>query len=219
MRGALKRRPSPAMMVALAALIVAVTSTAIATPIAVKSLEKKEKRVIKKIARNKANQAIDQRAPGLFVGGANTAGVANTASNANALSGVSLGNLVPVGQASDAECFPPADCNPLNLTLNRTADVLVIVTGTWHSDLVDGTPNRAVCRIQRNDANISGGGDYWYGSRSDDTEAFSYERAISMTQLVTDLAPGTHRFELECSVETGDFDLSFVETTAIALGS
>ena len=219
MRGALKRRPSPAMVVALAALIVAVTGTAIATPIAIMSLKKKEKRVIRMIAGNKANQAIDQRAPGLFVGGANTAGVANTANNANALSGVSLGNLVPVGQASDAECLTtgPEDCTALNLTLNRTADVLVIVTGTWHSDLADGTANRADCRIQRNDANVSGL--YRYGSRSDDTEAFSYERAISMTQLVTDLAPGTHRFELECSVDEGDFDLSFVETTAIALGS
>jgi hypothetical protein len=82
MRGALKQRPSPAMMVAVAALIVAVTGTAIATPIAIKSLSKKEKRVVKRIATKRANRAITRRAPRLSVASAITANSANAANSA-----------------------------------------------------------------------------------------------------------------------------------------
>jgi hypothetical protein len=65
------RRPSPAMIVAVAALIAAVAGTAIATPLAVKSvLSKPEKKQIKRISSNQANRAISNRAPGLSVANA-----------------------------------------------------------------------------------------------------------------------------------------------------
>jgi hypothetical protein len=64
------RRPSPAMVVACLALIVALAGTAIAAPTAIKSiLNKKEKKQVKNISKNQVNSL----APGLTVGTANNA--------------------------------------------------------------------------------------------------------------------------------------------------
>jgi hypothetical protein len=89
--------PSPAMIVAIGALIVAVAGTAVATPIAVKSLNKKEKKVVKKIAGKKANQAIDQRAPGLSVKHAGSADTANSAASADTAKGVAPDSVGAAG--------------------------------------------------------------------------------------------------------------------------
>lgn len=74
------RRPSPAMIVALAALVVALAGTAMAAPTAIKSiLNKKEKKQAKNIAKNQINAL----APGLSVKHADTAGSADTAKRAD----------------------------------------------------------------------------------------------------------------------------------------
>jgi hypothetical protein len=81
------RRPSPSMIVAVAALIVAVAGTAVATPLALTALTKKEKKQTRKIA----NEQISRRAPGLSVASANSANTANSATqaqNANTANGV-----------------------------------------------------------------------------------------------------------------------------------
>src|SRR5215204_1099326 len=81
------RRPSPAMIVAGTALIIALAGTAMAAPSAIKSiLNKKEKKQVKNIAKNQVNKL----APGLSVASAtsaDTAKRADTAANAEALSG------------------------------------------------------------------------------------------------------------------------------------
>ena len=85
-----RRRPSPAMIVALAALVVALAGTAMAAPTAIKSiLNKKEKKQANNIAKNQINAL----AAGLSVKHANTAGSADTAKradNADALSGTTI---------------------------------------------------------------------------------------------------------------------------------
>ena len=63
------RRPSPAMLVAIAALIVALGGTAVAGGV-----------LNKKKVKNISNNQITQRAPGLSVASANTAGNSNTTS-------------------------------------------------------------------------------------------------------------------------------------------
>lgn len=78
------RKPSPAMFVAIAALSVSLVGTAFAGPIAeISVLNKKDKRVVRKISRNisgrVSNRRITKRAPGLAVASANTASTANTA--------------------------------------------------------------------------------------------------------------------------------------------
>lgn len=74
------KRPSPAMIVAMAALLVAVAGTAIAAPAAIQSaLNKSDKKQIKKIATSQANKQISKRAAGLSVASANTANSADIA--------------------------------------------------------------------------------------------------------------------------------------------
>lgn len=83
----IRRKPSPALIVAIAALSVALVGTAVAGPIAEISLNKKEKRQIRKISRNIAgkvsNRRISKRAPGLAVARSNVANIANIANAAN----------------------------------------------------------------------------------------------------------------------------------------
>jgi hypothetical protein len=103
----LKRKPSPALVVAIMALCVSLVGTAIAVPIATVSLNKKEKKQIRKISGKISNKRITKRAPGLSVASAqaaDTARSADSASNANALGGVLASGYVrngcesPMGQ-------------------------------------------------------------------------------------------------------------------------
>ena len=109
------RRPSPAMIVAATALIIALAGTAMAAPTAIKSiLNKKEKKQASNIAKNQINAL----APGLSVKHANTAGSADTAKradvatkadNADALSGntiVAEGDLDGPGLVTNSSCTP-----------------------------------------------------------------------------------------------------------------
>ena len=73
------RRPSPAMIVAAMALIIALAGTAMAAPTAIKSiLNKKEKKQVKNISKNQINAL----APGLSVKHANSADTATSADTA-----------------------------------------------------------------------------------------------------------------------------------------
>jgi hypothetical protein len=121
------RRPSPAMIVAATALIVALAGTAMAAPTAIKSiLNKKEKKQVKNISKNQVNAL----APGLSVKHANTAGSADTAKradaatnadaakradNADALSGntiVGEGDLDGPGLVTNSSCTPVSKSVP-----------------------------------------------------------------------------------------------------------
>lgn len=110
-----RRRPSPAMIVAAIALIVALAGTAMAAPTAIKSiLNKKEKKQAKNIAKNQINAL----APTLSVKHATTAGSADTAKradvatkadDADALSGhtvVAAGDLDGPGFITTSSCTP-----------------------------------------------------------------------------------------------------------------
>lgn len=83
----IRRKPSPAMIVAILALSVSLVGTAVAGPIAEISLNKGEKKQIRKISRNISNRVsnrrITQRAPGLSVANAGLANIANVANAAN----------------------------------------------------------------------------------------------------------------------------------------
>ena len=81
------RRPSPSMIVASTALIIALAGTAMAAPTAIKSvLDKKEKKQVKNIA----NKRITKRAPGLSV--------------ANATNAQNAANAARLGGAAPGEC-------------------------------------------------------------------------------------------------------------------
>jgi hypothetical protein len=134
MRKILKLRPSPPMAVAIAALVVAIAGTAMAAPTAINSvLNKNEKKQTKAIAKNQANQQIDNRAPGLSVG---TAGLANSVAG-NAISsaqvldnGLNAVDLSTVTGASDENFTSIAtnDCQTrtINTGVNVDNDVIAV---------------------------------------------------------------------------------------------
>jgi hypothetical protein len=62
------RRPSPAFVVAVLALSVAVVGTAVAGPAVISRLDGNEKRQVKKISKKQANKQIKKKAGGLSVG-------------------------------------------------------------------------------------------------------------------------------------------------------
>lgn len=71
MRVLLRTRPSPAMVVAVVALVVAVAGSAVAgTNAVISSLDKTERKQVKKIAKKQANKQISNRAGGLSVANA-----------------------------------------------------------------------------------------------------------------------------------------------------
>lgn len=82
-----KKRPSPAMIVAMTALFISLVGTAVAGPIAEISLNKGEKQQVRKISRNisgkVSNRRISKRAPGLNVATARNAVIANVANASN----------------------------------------------------------------------------------------------------------------------------------------
>jgi hypothetical protein len=73
-------RPSPALIVAVLALVVALAGTAMAAPdLATKKVTKSK---VKKISKKQANKQIKKKAPGLSVAHADTADQADNATNA-----------------------------------------------------------------------------------------------------------------------------------------
>ena len=130
------KRPSPALVVAIIALVAAIVVPAYA-------LTKKDKKQVKKLA----GAEITKRAPGLAVASANTATSADNATNAEALSGntiVGEGDLdgpgaltnsvctavtepVPGAQAGDHVVLTPPSVWPsyeINLTARVTTDTV-----------------------------------------------------------------------------------------------
>lgn len=76
------RQISPALVVAIVALVAALGGTAVGG-IATSALTKKEFKQVKRIAKNKANAQIKKKAPGLSVAHADDADSATNAANAN----------------------------------------------------------------------------------------------------------------------------------------
>ena len=99
------RRPSLSGIVAVTALVIAMGGTAIAAPDALRKLDAKEMKQVKKIAKKEANKRIDARAGGLSVASADSAANAETANLANAVApgSVRAGSLGTIEQRQVTE--------------------------------------------------------------------------------------------------------------------
>jgi hypothetical protein len=91
-------RPSPAMLVAFAALVAALVGTAVAGVATPSKLNGKERKQVAKIARKEADKQITKRAPGLSVAVASTASSANSANTA-----ARLGKVIVERQTGSVE--------------------------------------------------------------------------------------------------------------------
>jgi hypothetical protein len=210
------------MIVAATALIVALAGTAMAAPIAIKSiLNKKEKKQVKKISKNQINAL----APGLSVKHAGTAGTADTAKDANTLGGVDLKNVVvaktanPGGPPCDPNTSTLVDCASLDLNLPHEGRVLLI--GAAGQIAFNNAQAQGDCLFRVDGVN-SGGAVHvgnQYAIASLPANAPQYSNGFS-TMVVTDPVPaGAHTFTLACSQAVSDVAYTGPQVTALLLGS
>jgi hypothetical protein len=216
------RRPSPAMIVAVTALIVALAGTAMAAPTAIKSiLNKKEKKQTKNIAKNQINAL----APGLSVKRANTAGSADTAKNADALGGTELKNIVV---AKNANPGGPA-CDPINSTLVNCATLdmnlphegRVLLMGSAGQIAFNNAQTQGDCLIRVDGVN-SGGAVHvgnQYAIASLPANAPQFANGFSTSVVTAPIPAGTHTFALACSEAVADVAFTGPQVTAVLLGS
>jgi hypothetical protein len=183
------RRPSPAMIVAGAALVFALAGTAIAGPIAIKSvLNKQEKKQVKAIAKNQVNNL----APGLSVAKATTATNATNATNAN--------------NANTLDNLEPSELSPA-VGVNRTSDLTL--TDSFQTVTADNITVAATSRLVGNAA-MHLDGDGGGNDRGDCQFRFSGVAGIGYSSDIpindetmpvtgtTTVGPGTHSVLVEC---------------------
>jgi hypothetical protein len=177
------RRPSPAMTVAGAALIIALAGTAMAAPTALKSvLDKKEKKQVKNIA----NKQINKRAPGLSVANAQNAG------NADTLDGKHASQLQTTSAYGERTADLPLDATFQDVvTASITATTGARIVATASLELDSSATARCLLRI-------AGGESFIYDEQSIPTEtvmALTFARTVST---------GTHAVEVECTELVGN---------------
>jgi hypothetical protein len=219
------RRPSPSMVVAVTALIVALAGTAMAAPGAIKSvLNKQEKKQTKNIARNQANNQITQRASGLSVRRAETAGRADTAANADALGGHSLGNIVVARSVTPgAQCDPNSTtlivCATLNMTLPHEGRVLLV--GTAGHVAFGGAQSAGNCLFRVD--GVNSGGSVTIGNNfapvNTGVNARLFPDGFATSVVTEPVGAGAHTFELACNETDADAEFQSPAVSAALVGS
>jgi hypothetical protein len=211
------RRPSPAMVVSILALIFAVSGTAIAAS----ALTKAEKKQVKKIASNQ----VKALAPGLSVARAGTAdsaakaGTADSAANASRLEGSSLAEVAPGEPGFNFECVLTnmlQPCAGFELTLNRVTDVIVVATTQWYSTDTASDSVRAHCRIRLGTSTASS--NVTMGSTAHDTDD-DQTRTFATTHQFTDVPAGTSSYDLQCVEDAGNIVLEETRIFGFAITS
>lgn len=215
------RRPSPAMVVALAALVVALAGTAMAAPTAIKSiLNKKEKKQTKNIAKNQVNAL----APGLSVKHAGTAGTADTAKDANALGGVALKDITVAKSANPgAQCDPNSatfvDCATVDLTLPHEGRVMLIGTAAQIAFTNAQTSGDCLFRVD----GVNSGGAVRIGNQYAPAVigvgARNFGNGFATTVVTDPIAAGAHEFKLVCDEVNADVEFESPALVAALVGS
>ena len=101
-------RPSPAMLVAVTALVAALVGTAVAGVATQSKLDGKERKQVSKIARKQADKRIAKLAPGLSVAVANSANTAKTATQLGRVFVEHQTGSVEQSKGSSVDAFCPA---------------------------------------------------------------------------------------------------------------
>jgi hypothetical protein len=127
-----KRRPSPAMVVAILALIAGVAGTAIAAvPVTKKTV----------------NTIITKRAPRLSVSHATTADTANNANNLNNLNADALASAGAFDQRSGTVALSASDATVLSATITTPAQKVLTAVASIEATSDGGTNDNISCNI------------------------------------------------------------------------
>ena len=190
-------RPSPWMLVAVAALAFAMVGTAIAGTDAVSKLTKSKVRSI-------ADKEIDKKAGGLSVAKAKeadhakTADSATTASNANALGGKSLAQVQPlIFGASDAGVINPLPTTSTNVVSTANIELPTTSTVTLQGSVElqgDDTDERAGCLAARDNSTFGPSFETTFDDIGTDNEV-----TMSVVGTQTNVPAGVHSWQIRCS--------------------
>jgi hypothetical protein len=128
----IKRRPSPAMVVAILALIAALAGTAIAAlPVTKKTV----------------NTIITKRAPGLSVSHANTADTANNANKLNNLDANALATAGAFDQRGDTVALTGAAVTYLSATITTPSQKVLTAVASIEATSNGGTDDNINCNL------------------------------------------------------------------------
>jgi hypothetical protein len=206
-------RPSPAILVAVLALIAAVAGTAVAGPVATKKAVTKKK--VKKIA----DAEINKLAPGLSVANAANATNATNATNAAALGGQSAADLQSVGRSNSSTgvCDPGSTtfitCGSVDLGLPSAGRVLVVGDIGWY---VNGAPSRGRCSFNVDGA---GGAIAVEVGETTATTDITHESSRGLNGVTGVLSAGPHTANIACNQEEGDILYRGFHLSAVRLGA
>ncbi len=199
-------KPSPAMVVSIIALVLALAGSAAAGIATISVLSKKEK----KQTRNIAKDEIKKAAPGLSVA---------NAQNANALGGVGLNSVVTGASQSLGGCDPSSttfvSCASVTLDLPRAGRVLGWADLQWHSD--SAAPTRAECQMRVDDASIGHG--MLFGESVTANTSALHERGVGGNFITTNLTAGPHTFSVNCNEPDSDIDIDQAAISVLLLGT
>jgi len=215
----LKRmRPSPAMAVAMVALFISLTASAVG----LSGKNKVDRNDLKKNVvglKNMKNNAIKSAevAPDALGGADISESTLGIVPNANALDGTDLPQVNPGDFGFASTCFDlgvvDEECATVTVTLNRTLDVYVNATAQWNSDDADGSDVAGECRVEQ----VGGFAttDVQFGTTDDDTNN-SRQRSVAFNGHFGDVPAGNTAFEFQCHAEAGDIDMTQLRIYAIA---
>lgn len=215
----IRRRPSPATVISIVALIVALAGTAVAGGV----LNKK-----------KVNKIITNRAPGLDVAHAKSADSAKSADTAKradvatdadkvggqGLQSISIARSVnPGGPACDPTSATFVDCATLSMTLPHEGQVLLI--GTAGQVAFNNAQTQGDCLFRVDGAN-SGGSVHvgnQYAPTPTGANSTQFPNGFANTAVVGPVSAGAHSFSLACSETTSDIEFVGPQLSAVLVGS
>jgi len=219
MRSITRVRPSPAIVVAVAALVAALAGTAIANSGATSSALNKKK------AKQIATKQIKKLAPDLSVAHADTA---DTAANADAVGGQPLAAITharsdpTTGGQCDPNTTAYAPCASVDVTLPHDGRVLLIGTGAQYA--FNASVTQGNCRMTT-DGVALGGSAIGLGNQTEPTAGVvgaanrGYADGFSTTLVTEPVSAGPHSFGLECNESDSDVEFENPQIAAALLGS
>ena len=195
------RRPSPAMVIAIVALVAALGGTAIGAAFVTK-------KQAKKIAKNQVNKL----APGLSVNHA------KTADNANTLGGnpPSAFEVVARSGAPDS-CDPGSttfvNCSTLDLTLAHSSRLMLQYDAPYHRD--SGTAV-GVCRLVLDGTTVGDSTSPPIGTTDAGSFGGTFDYGFTYSVVSGPVASGPHTVTLQCNQTSGD--IHYIGTVVSAVG-
>jgi len=199
--------PSPAMVVAITALVFAVAGSALAGIATVSVLSKKEKRQTRKIAKNEISKA----APGLSVASAESAKTANSANTVDGLDAADLLTASGFGEDPEAQALPESFVSVASASITTQSDGRVLASGS--AELVGAVGGeRARCQIV---IDGTAGGEYEVGM---DDVIDNSETVAAVNFSVFRLA-GTYTAALRCAALSGAVTKEIAAINVYGLGA